>query len=202
MAKDFIPKPLGKRKTWYQLEISTADAVYVAMGRSLPQVAAYKAHCLQMITDIDAITTAKANLASKVAAQRSGAVTGNAAVRIDVNLMKADPGYSVAGAEALQIIDTHEHIDYPHYVPEIEGEAFPGYVRILGVMNGLEQLNIYRRIKGATVWGSPIASVTHPKFDDHSLPTGAAVYEYMIIGVMDDHEITKESKVQPVTYGG
>jgi hypothetical protein len=203
MYKDYIPPPLGKRKIWYQLQINTADSVFLAMGRSLTQIGLYKAACLQMINDIDAVAVAKAALASAVANQKSGSKTGLILVRADVKLMKADPGYTPAGGEAIQVIDSHDSPDYPHYVPEIGGEAFPGYVRIIGLMNGLEALNIYRRVKGTAPWGTAIATVTHPKFDDHSLPVGvAAVYEYMIIGVMDDIEVTKESLVQPVNYGG
>lgn len=201
MNRDHIPAALGNRKTWYQVEIDAADSVYAAMGMTPGQILAYRAHCQHQIDEIDAIATAKANLSSKVASQRSSAITDNAAIRSQVKLMKANAGYTTSGGEAIRIIDSHDHPDYPHYIPEIEGEAFPGYVRILGLMNGLEQLNIYRRLKGTIDWVK-IASVTHPKFDDHSLPAGAAVYEYMIIGVMDDHEITKESKIQPVTYAG
>jgi len=202
MNRDFIPRPLGKRKTWYQLEISTADSVYLSMGMDAAATAAYKAHCLNQIGKIDAVALAKAALKSAVADQRTTGKVDDAAIRTQVRSMKADPGYTPAKGEAVQVIDTHEIVDYPHYVPEIGGEAFPGYIRIIGLMNGLEMLNIYRRLKGAVTWGTPIATISHPKFDDHSLPAGAAVYEYMIIGVMDDHEITKESLVQPVTYGG
>jgi hypothetical protein len=202
MNQDYIPPALGKRKTWYQLEISTADAFYAGIGMSALEISDYKAHCLNQIGKIDAIATAKANLKSAVSDQRTTGKVDDAAIRTQVRSMKTDAGYTPAKGEAIQVIGTHEIVDYPHYVPEIGGEAFPGYIRIIGMMNGLEQLNIYRRLKGAVTWGNPIASITHPKFDDHSLPAGAAVYEYMIIGVMDDHEITKESLVQPVTYGG
>src|SRR5665213_1959202 len=202
MAKDYLPPALAKRKTWYKLQIDAADTVFAAMGMTAAQITTYRAHCQAQIDAIDAIAAARANLASKVASQKSTAITDNGAIRGQVKLMKANGGYTTGGGEAIQIIDSHDHPDYPHYVPEIDGEAYSDYVRIKGLMNGLEQLNIYRRLKGTTDWGRPIASVTHPKFDDHSLPTGAAVYEYKIIGVMDDEEITKDSHILPVPYGG
>ena len=200
--KDYIPAPMGKRKTWYQHEIDTLDAVYLGIGMTSTQIGNYKASCLVQINKINAVNTAKANLKSAIADRKTTSVIEDTKIRIQVKAFKTNANFTKAIGESLQVMDSNEHVDYAHYVPEIDGEAFPGYVRISGVMNGLEQLNIYRRLKGTAPWGRAIATISHPRFDDHSLPAGAAVYEYMIIGLMDDHEVTKESSIQPVTYGG
>ena len=200
--KDYIPAPMGKRKTWYQHEIDTLDAVYLGIGMTPAQVASYKASCLLQIQKINAVNTAKAILKGAVADRKTTSATEDAKIRIQVKTFKTNTSFTNAIGETLQVMDSSEHVDYPHYVPEIDGEAFPGYIRIVGVMNGLENLNIYRRLKGTSAWGRSIATIAHPKYDDHSLPTGAAVYEYIIIGLMDDVEVTKESKIEAVTYAG
>ncbi len=202
MYNDFIPAPLAERKGWFQHQIDVPDADYISEGMTAPQVLAYKNHCQNQIDAITAIDLARANLASAVKDRETTSKVDEKAIRAQVKTFKTNPGYTPAKGAAQRVVDTHTDVDYAHYVPEIEGEAMPGYIRITSVMNGLENLNIYRRVKGTTVWGRPVATVRHAKFDDHSLPVGAAVYEYIIIGLMDDVEVTKESLIQVVTYAG
>ncbi|MEI6815116.1 MAG: hypothetical protein WCL14_00800 [Bacteroidota bacterium] len=209
---DYIPRPQSTRKAWYQFQIDNADVKGAALGMTVPQITAFKALCQAQIDDLDALELAKANYEAAVTNIKTHSKVNNAGIRKAVALAKTNALYTPGRGVDMKVVDTHVSLDFEFYTPTLEAFVFSGYVRLKFDFNGLESMNVYRRITGTADWGKPYANVQHSPYDDHGIitqPIPAVVpalitesRDYRIIGVYDDVEAGFPSATHKVVFGG
>ena len=80
----------------------------------------------------------------------------------------------------------------------------PGHVRINFVKKRLHGVSIYTRLKGQTTW-TKLAYDSYSPFEDTRPLADENVPEhrqYMAIGVIRDEEVTLQSNIIDVVFGG
>ena len=208
MTEDFIPHSYANLIVWLQnLSLQYANHG-AALGMTAPEIAAAQGIIAQLVYKVNAVLAAEVVLDAAVAAYRASAksaTTGLPSIRKTIAKAKLAPGYTPAIGEAMQAIGHEIEVDPDTYKPVMTAEAMPGHVRIRGRKKGVEAMNIYRRLRGQTVW--QLATSNRTKFpwdDDAPLAVAgvAEVREYSVIGVIAGDEVGQRSDLAVVTYGG
>lgn len=202
---DFIPRKDSDKLMWNKNLLATIDALGLAVGLDAAEITALKNAATANATAIElsneAITASKTAVANKITQLKKG----DKVIRPIINKVKASSNYTLAIGTTLRIIgDYTNKIDYKTYKPKIKVSVMPGKVRIDFIKKSFDGMNIYTRLQGQTTWEKLAYNSYSPYQDTRPLSDENTPEHrlYMAIGVVKDVEVTQESDMVDVVFGG
>lgn len=200
---DFIPASDAELSLWlvnFKQKLPTYSTLYAFPPGELEQVTT-KGDAI--IAAINTVEISKAKLKTDVSNKDALKNDGITHIRKFVNRIKAHGTFTDAHGQDLGILYNASSAKLDELKPVIKAQSFPGYVRISFTKKGLSGVNIYARLEGETKWGF-LGRDTNSPYDDHRpLANGQAESrEYMAIGLDGDDEVTQQSDIVSVVFGG
>ncbi|MEI6508387.1 MAG: hypothetical protein WCO54_07870 [Bacteroidota bacterium] len=126
-------------------------------------------------------------------------------ILVACNLFKLNAAYTDGIGQAFDIISTPDApIDPQTFKSVITLSSGHNYVGVKFTKKGIEGVNVYCRLNGATDW-TFLTLAMHSPYNDHRMLAVAGVpenREYMVIGVMADVEIGMPSDIASITFAG
>ena len=202
---DYIPRKDSDKLMWNNNLKATIDALGLALGLDAAEIAALKnaatANSAAIKLSKDAITASKTAVSNKTTQLKKG----DKIMRPIINKIKSSSNYTLAIGRTLRIIgDYTNKIDYRTYKPKIKVSVMPGKVRIDFLKKSFDGMNIYTRLQGQTTWVKLAYNSYSPYQDTRPLSDENTPEHrlYMAIGVVKDVEVTQESDMVDVVFGG
>jgi hypothetical protein len=136
--------------------------------------------------------------------EASGKAALDANLRARVRNWKTLAGYSQMMGEDLKIIGVAAEMDLENYKPEIAAKIVGGEIRVTFKKKGVEGVNVYGRLRGASAWRKLAFDSSSPYVDTEPLanPAVPETREYKAMGVIKDEEIGQPSDIVNVTFAG
>jgi hypothetical protein len=205
MATDFVPRSYVNLADWLANLAAKLPTDGPSAGLTAAEVTALQGEITAIKGPLDTYLAKQIELDAANGALTQSLDQHLPKVRAALRNLKANPGYTAAIGEDLQIIASADTFDPESYKPTLTVEAFPGYVRLKGKKSGVQAMNLYSRLRGETGWKLLVARRSKFPFDDDS-PLAVAgtpeTREYRAVGVVNDEEIGQPSDIVSVVYGG
>ncbi len=204
IMSDYIPHTDDDRLTWNNNMKSKIATQGPVLGLTVLESTQMEDISDGIITTIEDCSTA--HIASLVATATKDTIVskGEKEQRVVINRMKKNKNFTLAIGEDLQIntiVDTEKLAESK---AKIKLEVKPGKVVISFVKGKLNGMNIYERLAGTIGW-EKLAYNSYSPYEDKRPLAVAGVSEhreYMGIGVIHDAEVTLQSDIMEVIYGG
>lgn len=201
---DYIPAADDAKIVWLTNLKDNIDTYATTLGITAPRVTQIKAWCTDLITQINAVSQAKAAWLAASQTKATQETTSLGGLRGEIAQWKPNPNMTPAIATALKITSGGSPFNPDTFQALITAEAFSGYVRIKFVKGQTNGINLYSRLKGQTAW-TFVSRDTNSPYDDHTplaVPGTPETREYQAFGVLSDHQIGQPSDIVSVTFGG
>ena len=202
---DYIPLKDSDKILWNNNLNAKIEAQGALLGLDAEDIAELKRVTAENAAAIKTSNDAQVAAKTANAAKLSQLKTGNAIIRRIVRKIKTSNNYTPAVGTTLDIRgDNTAPDDFKNYHPKIKGSVMPGHVRINFVKKRLHGVSIYTRLKGQTTW-TKLAYDSYSPFEDTRPLADENVPEhrqYMAIGVIRDEEVTLQSNIIDVVFGG
>jgi hypothetical protein len=204
MRQDYFPDREAEQSNW-AINFKTKLPLYAAsLGIDPATEATLIANCDSITNQINNVEVAKNTLKNVIAQKNT--VKGDAVklLRKEIARAKTAQNYTAAIGDDLGIIGSEVANDYSTFKPTINGESFPGYVRLSFLKEGTDGVNIYTRLKGFANFTFLARDTFSPYDDTRPLSTAgqAETREYMAIAVIDDEQVGQQSDIVTVVFGG
>lgn len=204
MKQYYLPPREAELFVWltnFKIKIAVHGST---LGLSASQIKDLQDYCDAIIAEIK-LTNQKKQEVKKQTAKKNAVKKENIKkITSEVARAKTHKSYKSAIGQDLGVIGSDEVFDADEFVPKIQAEVFPGYVRIEWIKDQIQGINIYTRRKGDTKWRFLARDTRSPYIDNEGLEVQDTpeTREYMAIAVIDDEEIGKQSDIVSVVFGG
>lgn len=201
---DYIPNNEGDYADWLQNLWTKLPTHGPTLGMASPEISGLRG----LIADQQALhteaETARAHATAMETQEASGKVALDANLRARVRNWKTLAGYSPMMGEDLKIIGVAAEMDLENYKPEIAAKIVGGEIRITFKKKGVDGVNVYGRLRGASAWRKLAFDSSSPYVDTEPLanPAVPETREYKAMGVIKDEEIGQPSDIVSVTFAG
>lgn len=201
---DFIPKPEAEKVIWYENLSDKAGTKGTALGLNATQVTNLQKTCKDIQDAIKANNEAQTAAKSAKKAKDTAIADGEKELRVLIRIIKSNADFNDAVAQDFMIAGDEEAFNPGTFKPAIKAKIMPGKVVIEFVKHKLNGINIYERLKGETTWTKLAYDSFSPYEDNRPLAVDNTPEhrEYMAIGVIHDEEVTLQSDIIEVLYGG
>lgn len=204
-TKDFIPTRSGDRAIWLQTLSTKIEAAAKTLGMPTTFGKEVQGRCQALIVGYQANDAKRLEYQAQVSSTDALEAGLLPALRADLRLLKAQPGYTDDIGRSLGIVAAPGSSALPATVrPTASAEARRGLVRIRFRKSGLDGVNVYGRRAGETAWRL-LGRDNQSPFEDRApldKPGVPEVREYQLIGVQRDQEVGLASDTLTVTYAG
>lgn len=201
---DFIPAKESELDEWLKNMKTNIDTYSSTLAIPHTTVDEVKAKIDATLLAIDNYNQQKVILKSLETIKTDSKKDTLSFLREQIARWKTEPLYTEAIGDVLRIIGSKVYPDPHTYKPKLTSEIKPGHILLNFVKAGVDAVNIYYRIKGATDWKF-LARDTHSPYSDSSpleKPGTPEVREYMAIGVVGDTEFGLMSDIISAVYDG
>ena len=204
MPGDFIPPAKGAYRAWLlnlKTQIPTQGPLFsLAAGEVTATVTITSAQ----IALEDAVVAAESALKSARDAQATGRKANNALLRNKISGWKQMSLFTPAIAQELRVVTTASTFDPDTFKPEFKVKIVGGEIRLDWTKHGADGVHIYARLRGHATWTLLGTDISSPYIDGRPLAQANVpeTREYMLRGLIADHEIGLDSDILNATWGG
>ena len=201
---DYIPHTDDTRISWNKNMKDKIEAQGVVTGLTVAEATQMKTFSEQIIAAIEDCATA--HIASVTATTIKDMLVNKneKEQRTFIGRMKKNKNYTKAIGDDLLINTVVDTEKTGQIKAKIKLEVKPGKVVISFVKGKLEGMNIYVRLAGKAGW-EKLAYNSYSPYEDKRPLAVAGVSEhreYMGIGVLHDEEVTLQSDIMEIIFGG
>jgi hypothetical protein len=195
---DYIPAHHGHRISWWTNLRSKLSSHATALNFSPTDVAEFDTWATEEIAEINAIEQCRAAYHAAVSRYRENSAARTPLVRRAIARGKTARDYTDAiGADLAWIGGSARRIDVDTYRPTIRASLSGSRILLKYRKNGVDGLNIYRRLRGTEQW-TLIGFDSRSPFEDKPKEEGS--YEYRAVAVKDEKQIGQPSYIVTITY--